>query len=73
MQFSGELFRVLLVSNLGSSINWLKNGNAETGPCNLVDGVTNPTDWNYNYNGTITQIHYNDTHGDLFYTSPGPR
>ncbi len=71
MQFSGELFRVLFVSNLGSSINWLTNGNAETGSCNSVDGVTYPTDWNYN--GPVTQIYYNNSYGDLLYTSPGPR
>jgi hypothetical protein len=47
------------------------NGDGETGPCESGSGDTPPTDWNYN--GTITQIAYNDSDGDQTPTSPGPR
>ncbi len=47
------------------------NGGGETGACATGSGDTPPTDWNYN--GTITQIAYNDPDGDQTPTSPGPR
>jgi hypothetical protein len=40
---------------LAPKSNWLINGNAESGPCELSDGITSPTNWNYN--GTITQMY----------------
>ncbi len=57
--------------HLASNANWLINGDGETGPCQSGSGVTSPTGWNYN--GTITQIYYNDTSGDQMYSDPGPR
>ncbi|CAF1095829.1 unnamed protein product [Adineta steineri] len=53
-----------------STANWLINGDAETGPCETGSGVTHPTGWNYN--GTVTQVHYNDTYADISYTDHGP-
>ncbi|CAF1426828.1 unnamed protein product, partial [Adineta steineri] len=53
-----------------STANWLINGDAETGPCETGSGVTHPTGWNYN--GTVTQVHYNDTYADISYTDQGP-
>ncbi|CAF1038853.1 unnamed protein product [Adineta ricciae] len=51
--------------------NLLINGDGETGPCETGGGVTHPTGWNYN--GTITQISYNNPqHGDLTPSDPGP-
>ncbi|UJR17945.1 hypothetical protein I4U23_004844 [Adineta vaga] len=51
--------------------NLLINGNGETGPCETGGSVTHPTGWNYN--GTITQISYNNpTYGDLTHSDPGP-
>ncbi len=47
------------------------NGDAENGPCESSSGVTHPTGWNYN--GTITQIYYNNIYGDQMNTDPGPR
>jgi hypothetical protein len=71
MQFLGGIFRVLLVFNLEPSVNWLTNGNAETGPCESGSGVTHPTSWNYN--GGVTQVDYNTIYGALYSTDPGPR
>ena len=48
------------------------NGDAETGPCALIEETVSPTIWNYN--GNVTQISYSS--GLLAYhnlTSPGPR
>ncbi|CAF1682960.1 unnamed protein product, partial [Adineta ricciae] len=51
--------------------NLLINGDGETGPCETGGGVTPPTGWNYN--GTITQISYNNpTYGVLTPSDPGP-
>jgi len=48
------------------------NGDAETGPCEIGWGVTSPTGWNYN--GPITQTHYNTTaYAHQTPTTPGPR
>lgn len=47
------------------------NGDGETGPCESGAGVTSPTSWNYN--GSITQIYYNNPFGDVNATDPGPR
>jgi hypothetical protein len=55
----------------GSNADWLINGDAETGACESGNGVTHPTGWSYN--GTITQIYYNNINGDLNTTDPGPR
>ena len=53
-------------------VNLLFNGDAETGPCNVIDGVTSPTGWNYD--GPITQAIYNNDDSDfLLSTDPGPR
>ena len=46
------------------------NGNAEEGPCQLVDGVTHPTGWNYD--GLITQMAYDANSGVLNSIDPGP-
>jgi hypothetical protein len=54
-----------------SQVNWLINGDGETGPCESSSGVTHPTGWNYN--GLITQIYYNNTNGDLMWDDTGPR
>ena len=47
------------------------NGDGENGPCAADNNILHPTGWNYN--GTITQIYYNNTYGDLMYNDPGPR
>ena len=57
--------------DLAPKTNWLINGNAETGSCELGGGVTHPTGWNYN--DTITQLYYNNPYGSLLLTDPGPR
>lgn len=49
----------------------MRNGDGETGPCQAGNGVTRPTGWEYN--GTITQVYYNNTYADQMYTDPGPR
>ncbi len=49
----------------------MQNGDGENRPCETGNGITHPTGWNYN--GTITQIYYNNTYGDLMYNDPGPR
>jgi hypothetical protein len=57
---------------LGFNINVVTNGDAESGACETGSGVTHPTGWNYN--GTITQIYYNNTANVGYSTSiPGPR
>ncbi|CAF4221725.1 unnamed protein product, partial [Adineta steineri] len=53
-----------------SQSNWLINGDAETGTCQSGNGVTHPTGWMYN--GSITQVYYNNTAADLLSTDPGP-
>ncbi|CAF1053532.1 unnamed protein product [Adineta steineri] len=53
-----------------SKSNLLINGDAETGPCELGKNVTHPTGWMYD--GPITQVRYNNTAADQFFTSPGP-
>ncbi|CAF0977990.1 unnamed protein product [Adineta steineri] len=53
-----------------SKFNLLINGDAETGPCELGKNVTHPTGWVYD--GPITQVRYNNTAADQFFTSPGP-
>ncbi|CAF4153584.1 unnamed protein product, partial [Adineta steineri] len=50
--------------------NWLINGDAETGTCESGKGVTSPSDWMYN--GSITQVYYDNAEADQFFTSPGP-
>jgi hypothetical protein len=53
-------------------VNILINGNAETGPCEMGNNITHPTEWSYI--GAVTQVSYNDTqYGSQFYSSPGPR
>lgn len=53
-------------------MNWLKNGDGETGPCSVGDPPMAPTDWDYN--GTITQVTYNNnTVHSLMITDQGPR
>ena len=50
----------------------LINGNAETGPCEMGNGITSPTIWNYNE--SITQYYYNNSaYISLTLTTPGPR
>ena len=50
----------------------LMNGNAETGPCEMSNGITHPTQWLYS--GSVTQISYNNTqYGTQSYSTPGPR
>ncbi|CAF1246098.1 unnamed protein product [Adineta steineri] len=56
--------------NLVFQSNWLINGDAETGTCQSGNGVTHPTGWMYN--GSITQVYYNNTAADLSSTDPGP-
>ncbi|CAF4156324.1 unnamed protein product [Adineta steineri] len=53
-----------------SKSNWLTNGDGETGPCESAGGSTPPTGWSYN--GTITQVYYNNTYADQLSTNPGP-
>ncbi|CAF0944407.1 unnamed protein product [Adineta steineri] len=53
-----------------STSNWLVNGGGENGSCETGSGITSPTGWTYN--GTITQIYYSATGGDLTSTTPGP-
>jgi len=48
------------------------NGDAEMGACEMGTGVTSPTGWNYN--GSITQTHYNITVYNIQTPiTPGPR
>lgn len=50
----------------------LVNGDGETGPCEMGGNITSPTGWNYN--GTITQIYYNNSgYSTQTPTTPGPR
>ncbi|CAF2939598.1 unnamed protein product, partial [Rotaria sp. Silwood2] len=52
-------------------MNLITNGDGATGPCETAGGITHPTGWNYN--GTVTQISYNNpTYGDLSLSDPGP-
>ena len=51
--------------------NFIINGDAESGPCEIASYVTHPTIWSYD--GPITQIYYNNTDiGGLTISSPGP-
>ncbi|CAF0956427.1 unnamed protein product [Adineta steineri] len=52
------------------TLNWVVNGDAETGPCETGEGDTPPTSWEYN--GTITQIYYNTSASKQMSTDPGP-
>ena len=57
---------------LAFNTNLLINGDGETGPCQTGGGVTSPPGWNYN--GTITQVSYNNSmFGPINSTDPGPR
>ncbi|CAF1049715.1 unnamed protein product [Adineta steineri] len=53
-----------------SEVNWVINGDAETGPCQSGSGVTHPTGWSYS--GTITQMYYGNVVGNQMLTDPGP-
>ncbi|CAF2785111.1 unnamed protein product [Rotaria sp. Silwood2] len=52
------------------SVSLVINGNAETGPCQTGSGVTHPTFWNYI--GSVSQTHYNDSHATMSFKDPGP-
>ena len=53
-------------------MNVVTNGDAETGSCEMLNGVTHPTAWNYV--GLMTQISYNNTdYGTLSYDTIGPK
>ncbi|CAF1246080.1 unnamed protein product [Adineta steineri] len=66
----GIVVPLTLHNTIISQSNWLINGDAETGTCESSNGVTHPTGWMYN--GTITQVYYNNTAADLLSTDPGP-
>ncbi|CAF4083993.1 unnamed protein product [Adineta steineri] len=53
-----------------SEVNWVINGDAETGPCESSNAVTQPIGWSYS--GTITQMYYGNIAGDEMFTDPGP-
>ncbi|CAF1158938.1 unnamed protein product [Adineta ricciae] len=53
-----------------SESNWVVNGDGETGPCNTMNNVLHPTDWNYS--GTVTQVTYNNSVANQKTTDPGP-
>ncbi|CAF1470166.1 unnamed protein product [Adineta ricciae] len=53
-----------------SERNWIINGDAETGPCASDSSVVSPTDWNHN--GTVTQVYYNNPSSSQLTTDPGP-
>ncbi|CAF0732579.1 unnamed protein product [Adineta steineri] len=54
----------------GSKSNLLINGDAETGPCKPVSDDAPPTGWNHL--GSITQMIYNNTNVEHYFTDPGP-
>ena len=48
------------------------NGDAEIGPCSVIDEFVRPAIWNYN--GKVTQMSYSSRiHAYHNLTSPGPR
>ncbi len=55
---------MLVAFNLESNVNWLTNGNVETGACEPAGGVTHPTGWSYS--GSVTQVDYNTIYGALY-------
>lgn len=53
-------------------VNLVKNGDGESGPCEMSDGVTHPTWWSYS--GGIIQILYNvPVYGTHSNSTSGPR
>jgi hypothetical protein len=63
-----KFLRVYLVYG----VNMLMNGDAETGPCEMGNNITHPTEWSYI--GGITQMSYNDTEPNRQnYITPGLR
>jgi len=78
-RFARKLMNLLLRSyvylwkfDVGYNVNMVINGDAEMGACEMGTGVTSPTGWNYN--GSITQTHYNITVYNIQTPiTPGPR
>ena len=60
-----------LCFSLVSSINVVKNGNAEIGPCNRSTGGVSPAYWTST--GLLTQLEYNNSDGAVYVSSAGPR
>ncbi|CAF3917838.1 unnamed protein product, partial [Rotaria sp. Silwood1] len=52
------------------NVNFVINGDFETGPCEADNGIIHPTFWNYT--GAVTQTYYNNSLASVLFGDPGP-